>query len=118
MLVGKDGKAHVPDPVERRANALAALKLICESQVFFPHLELLLATQDAQGIFFFRVFECGSPPPPPPFKLGFLLPSVDVYVVIYFFSGRALGALQTTLFTRNLKGAGRGCPNLVRKSRK
>ena len=51
MLVGKDGKAHVPDPVERRANALAALKLICESQVFFPHLELLLATQDAQGNF-------------------------------------------------------------------
>ena len=49
MIVGKDGKAHVPDNVERRANALTALKIICESPVFFPHLELLLATQDSQG---------------------------------------------------------------------
>ena len=49
MLVGKDGRPHVPDAVERRANALASLKLICESPVFFPHLELLLATQDSQG---------------------------------------------------------------------
>ena len=36
------------DNVERRSNALAALKLICESQVFAPHLEALLAMQDAQ----------------------------------------------------------------------
>jgi len=36
------------DNVERRSNALAGLKLICESQVFAPHLEALLAMQDAQ----------------------------------------------------------------------
>ena len=43
----------VKDPatenVDRRTNSLAALKLICDSQVFFPHLEALLAMQDAQG---------------------------------------------------------------------
>ena len=53
---GKSGNFSTPskdskpgaDNVERRANALAALKLICESQVFLPHLEALLAMQDAQ----------------------------------------------------------------------
>jgi len=30
---------------ERRANSLATLKLICDSPVFGPHLEALLATQ-------------------------------------------------------------------------
>eukprot|EP00095_Tigriopus_kingsejongensis_P009543 maker-scaffold114_size351134-snap-gene-1.12 protein:Tk09543 transcript:maker-scaffold114_size351134-snap-gene-1.12-mRNA-1 annotation:"e3 ubiquitin-protein ligase hyd" len=34
---------------ERRSNALASLKLICESLVFAPHLEALLAMQDAQS---------------------------------------------------------------------
>jgi hypothetical protein len=44
---GKDSKPAM-DNVERRSNALAALKLVCESQVFAPHLEALLAMQDAQ----------------------------------------------------------------------
>ena len=44
----KDSSKPGADNVERRANALAALKLICESQVFLPHLEALLAMQDAQ----------------------------------------------------------------------
>jgi E3 ubiquitin-protein ligase EDD1 len=34
---------------ERRAHALALLKLICNSTVFQPHLEALLALTDAQG---------------------------------------------------------------------
>ncbi len=34
---------------ERRANSLSALKLICDSPVFAPHLEALLVTQDAHG---------------------------------------------------------------------
>lgn len=48
--MGKASKESKPplDNVERRSNALAALKLICESQVFAPHLEALLAMQDAQ----------------------------------------------------------------------
>ena len=46
-LASKDPKPPA-DNVERRANALAALKLICESPVFLPHLEALLAMQDAQ----------------------------------------------------------------------
>ena len=47
--MGKASKESKPplDNVERRSNALAALKLICESQVFAPHLEALLAMQDA-----------------------------------------------------------------------
>ena len=35
--------------MEKRASGLATLKLICESSVFAPHLEALLAMQDAQG---------------------------------------------------------------------
>ena len=48
--MGKASKESKPplDNVERRSNALAALKLICASQVFAPHLEALLAMQDAQ----------------------------------------------------------------------
>jgi hypothetical protein len=46
-FVSKDSKPP-SDNVERRANALSVLKLICESQVFMPHLEALLAMQDAQ----------------------------------------------------------------------
>lgn len=42
-------KAPVSDGQERRAAALASLKLICESVVFTPHLEALLAGLDAQG---------------------------------------------------------------------
>ena len=49
IIVGKDGKPYIPDNQERRSNALAALKLICDSPVFLPHLELLFAMQDAQG---------------------------------------------------------------------
>jgi hypothetical protein len=57
---GKSGNFAIPikevkppaDNVERRANALATLKLICESQVFLPHLEALLAMQDAQVRFY------------------------------------------------------------------
>ena len=55
-VVGKDSKPP-SDNVERRSNALAVLKLICESQVFAPHLEALLAMQDAQVMdHFFRLF--------------------------------------------------------------
>ena len=36
------------DSIERRAAALAALKLVCESSVLAPHLESLLAGLDAQ----------------------------------------------------------------------
>ena len=49
IIIGKDGKPYIPDNQERRTNALAALKLICESPAFMPHLELLFAMQDAQG---------------------------------------------------------------------
>lgn len=42
-------KPHIPDSVERRANALSILKLICESPVFLPRLEALLTVKDAQG---------------------------------------------------------------------
>merc|ERR1719402_383313 len=42
-------KTPVTDGQERRTAALAALKLICESPVFQPHLESLLAGLDAQG---------------------------------------------------------------------
>ena len=53
---GKSGNFSIPskeakppaDNVERRANAVGAIKLICESQVFLPHLEAQLAMQDAQ----------------------------------------------------------------------
>ena len=33
----------------RRSASLASLKLICDSAVFGPHLEALLAAQDARG---------------------------------------------------------------------
>ena len=39
----------VSDPVERRANALAALKAITESPALNPHLQTLLSARDAQG---------------------------------------------------------------------
>merc|ERR1719186_1901475 len=42
-------KLPVTDGQERRTAALAALKLICESPVFQPHLESLLAGLNAQG---------------------------------------------------------------------
>jgi hypothetical protein len=49
---GKDkssgGGGVSQDSIERRAAALAALKLVCESSVLAPHLEALLAGLDAQ----------------------------------------------------------------------
>ncbi len=48
---GKDksgGSGVSQDSIERRAAALAALKLVCESSVLAPHLEALLAGLDAQ----------------------------------------------------------------------
>ena len=48
-IIVKDGKPYIPDNQERRSNALAALKSICDSPVFLPHLELMFAMQDAQG---------------------------------------------------------------------
>jgi E3 ubiquitin-protein ligase EDD1 len=41
--------AAVSDPVERRANSLAALKAITESPALTPHLQTLLSARDAQG---------------------------------------------------------------------
>ena len=41
--------AYASEGQERRANSLAAIKLICHSSVFSPHLEALLALCDAQG---------------------------------------------------------------------
>merc|ERR1719474_2098556 len=47
------GKTKEKPPVssgeERRAASLAALKLLCQSSVFTPHLEALLSGLDAQG---------------------------------------------------------------------
>jgi hypothetical protein len=58
------------DSIERRAAALAALKVICESVVLAPHLEALLAGLDAQvplqGVFF-----CPVRPPLPTPKILF-----------------------------------------------
>lgn len=45
----KTASAAVSDPVERRANALAALKAITESPTLHPHLPALLSARDAQG---------------------------------------------------------------------
>lgn len=45
----KEQRTPALENQERRANALASLKLICESLVFGPQLEALLAMQDAQG---------------------------------------------------------------------
>ena len=42
-------KPHILDNVERRANALAILKLVCDSPVFLHRLEAILAARDAQG---------------------------------------------------------------------
>ena len=42
-------KPHILDNVERRANALAILKLVCDSPVFLHRLEAILASRDAQG---------------------------------------------------------------------
>ena len=39
----------VSEPVERRANSLAALKAITESPALNPHLQTLLSARDAQG---------------------------------------------------------------------
>lgn len=41
--------SYLSESQERRANALTSLKLICDSPVFQPHLEALLAATDAQG---------------------------------------------------------------------
>ena len=41
--------AAVSDPVERRANSLAALKAITESPALASHLQTLLSARDAQG---------------------------------------------------------------------
>ncbi|BES97694.1 Ubiquitin-protein ligase [Nesidiocoris tenuis] len=40
---------QMPDPGERRANALQALRLLCESPVLQPHLPTLLTAKDSQG---------------------------------------------------------------------
>ena len=49
----KADKAAKADPLAeahgRRTASLASLKLICDSAVFGPHLEALLAAQDARG---------------------------------------------------------------------
>ena len=42
-------KPSVNEDLEKRKSSLSALKLICESTVFGPHLEYLLAGLDAQG---------------------------------------------------------------------
>ena len=47
----KFNKPHILDNVERRANALAILRLICESPVFLHQLEAILAAKDAGGKF-------------------------------------------------------------------
>ncbi|XP_075236131.1 E3 ubiquitin-protein ligase hyd isoform X1 [Lycorma delicatula] len=39
----------IADPIERRNNALIALKLLCDSPVLAPHLKDLLSAKDAQG---------------------------------------------------------------------
>ena len=52
MSSSKFNKPHILDNVERRANALAILRLICESPVFLHQLEAILASRDAQGIYF------------------------------------------------------------------
>lgn len=49
LMGGKSKDKPMSDGQERRAAALAALKLICESPVFSPQLESLLAGLDAQG---------------------------------------------------------------------
>lgn len=46
---GGSGMVAVCDPTERRTNALAALKAMCESAVLAPHLPHLLSTKDGQG---------------------------------------------------------------------
>ena len=52
MSSSKFNKPHILDNVERRANALAILRLICESPVFLHQLEAILASRDAQGMYF------------------------------------------------------------------
>ena len=42
-------KPQILDNVERRANALGILKLICESPVFLHRLEAILSLRDSQG---------------------------------------------------------------------
>ena len=44
-----NNKPQILDNVERRANALAILKLICDSPVFLHRLEAILSLRDAQG---------------------------------------------------------------------
>ncbi|XP_066902270.1 E3 ubiquitin-protein ligase hyd isoform X4 [Halyomorpha halys] len=80
----------LPDPAERRTNALIALKILCESPALHPHLPQLLQAKDAQGQTPFmlsvacRAYQAGlvlfetilslvskpqappTPPPPPP----------------------------------------------------
>ncbi|XP_073983563.1 E3 ubiquitin-protein ligase hyd isoform X3 [Rhodnius prolixus] len=81
---------QLPDPAERRVNALMALRLLCESPALQPHLPTLLMAKDGQGQTPFMLavacrayqaglvlFEtiltlvskgrtCPTPPPPPP----------------------------------------------------
>ena len=45
----KTTTSAISDPVERRNNALAALKYITESAALTPHLQTLLAARDAAG---------------------------------------------------------------------
>ncbi|KAK9512923.1 hypothetical protein O3M35_001231 [Rhynocoris fuscipes] len=40
---------QLPDPAERRVNALMALRLLCESPALQPHLPTLLMAKDGQG---------------------------------------------------------------------
>ena len=47
--IPKTEKTQAQENQDRRAASLSALKLICDSTVFAPHLEALLAAQDARG---------------------------------------------------------------------
>nr|CAD7394223.1 unnamed protein product [Timema cristinae] len=47
--VGGSNNIYVVDPVERKNNALQALKLMCESSALQPHLKDMLSAKDAQG---------------------------------------------------------------------
>ncbi|KAG8228758.1 hypothetical protein J437_LFUL008199 [Ladona fulva] len=46
---GSSSSYYVVDPSERKNNALAALRLLCDSPVLYPHLKELLSAKDAQG---------------------------------------------------------------------
>ncbi|XP_059478559.1 E3 ubiquitin-protein ligase UBR5 isoform X3 [Neocloeon triangulifer] len=46
---GSSGSNYIVDPTERRNNAHAILKLLCEHAALTPHLKSLLTSKDAQG---------------------------------------------------------------------